>query len=133
MSEKFPVWILLKKAEVEGQWIGHCLELDVVSQGDGAKHAYEMAVEAAKLAMQWDLEEDLDPRQRPQAPADCYDDLHFLIDRGSRMEVDEALDDGGFSVIAVRVSFDLDKLRAGDDQPYSPPPEPVMRALAQAA
>ena len=138
MSTKYPVWILIKRsAEIEGQWVSHCLELDVVSQGDSAEDAYKMGVEASQLAMKWDIQEGLDPRGRPQAPAECFDDLHYLIEQGNRFEVDEALS-SDFRVMAVRVEFDLEKLErlaSGEEEGdcFSPPPEPVMKALAKAA
>lgn len=131
MSKNYPVWILVKRSPDSEGWESHCLELDVVSQGETAKEAYDMGVEAAKLAMQWDLEEGHDPRVRRPAPAECYEDLHYLIDKGKKLEAKEALN-ADFRVIAVRVMFDLEKLARGEDC-HSPPPVPIMRALAKAA
>ena len=134
MSELYPVWIVLKKDEEEGIWIAHCLENDVVSQGEDAHSAYKAGVESASLAMSWDLEEGKDPRTRRPAPSEDYEDLHYLLDQGSRVEeVQDALGDKSYRVIAVRVEFDLDKLKRKDPGCVAPLPENVLRQLTRAA
>lgn len=50
--------------DVPGTWVGHCLEFDVVSQGNSMGHALQMTAEASALIIEWDHEEGLDPFER---------------------------------------------------------------------
>jgi len=55
---------LTRAPDVEGQWVGHCLDLDVVSQGDSMRHAYEMTREAVELLILDDLNAGREPTLR---------------------------------------------------------------------
>ena len=130
---KFDVWILVKESEdISGTWIAHCLDIDVVSQGNSPMHAYKMGVEAAQLAMRWDLEDDLDPGKRKQAPKESWEDLLRLIEKNNQLDYEKALD-SDYSVIAIRVTIYLEKLAEGLGNCVQDSPVPAMRALAQAA
>jgi predicted RNase H-like HicB family nuclease len=41
--------VLIYESEIQGIWIGHCLEMDLVSQGISPGHAREMIDEAIRL------------------------------------------------------------------------------------
>jgi predicted RNase H-like HicB family nuclease len=47
MTVEFPLRVVLYPApDLEGQWIAHGLETDVVTQGDSAEHALAMMADA---------------------------------------------------------------------------------------
>ena len=46
----FTEWFLVTPAEdLPGAWTVHCLETDVVSQGESPRHAFEMGMEAVEM------------------------------------------------------------------------------------
>ncbi len=53
--EEWPelTYIVHPADDLEGVWIGHCLELDVVSQGDGPEEALKMVMEATAITQEW--------------------------------------------------------------------------------
>lgn len=59
--------------DVPGEWIAHCLDLDIVSQGTNAPHALEMLCEAIKLSVQWAIEENRPPLEMRAAPAEAWE------------------------------------------------------------
>ena len=44
-------YVVMPAEDVPGDWIGHCLELDVISQGVDPGHALMMVMEAAAIIM----------------------------------------------------------------------------------
>jgi hypothetical protein len=64
-----PVWVVVSPAEdVPGEWLAHCLDLDVMSQGRSLPHALDMMVEAVGLVLDEDCKAGLNPfdRMAPQ-------------------------------------------------------------------
>lgn len=60
--DKWPeLTYLLCQSETPGVWVGHCLEVDIVSQGDGPEHALVMVMEATAIFIEWLRREDRDP------------------------------------------------------------------------
>jgi len=59
--------------DLAGQWVAHCLDLDLVSQGSSATHALEMIAEAVQLSVQWAIEEGRPPLEMRPAPAEEWD------------------------------------------------------------
>jgi hypothetical protein len=53
--------------DVGGQWIGHCLELELVTQGNSAEHAIEMLQEAVVLTLTESEPAGVPPLQQPSA------------------------------------------------------------------
>ena len=54
------------------QWVAHCLQLDVVSQGNSIEHAFQMICEACWMAISSDLADGLDPFLREPAPDEAW-------------------------------------------------------------
>lgn len=74
------VWILLSPAtDVEGQWIAHCLDLDVVTQGSSLEHAALMGREAVDIVIESDAANGKDPFSRDQAPEEDWKRLYDLM------------------------------------------------------
>ena len=57
-------FVVKPSEEIPGRWIGHCLELDVVSEGISSAHAKEMILEATGLIVVDDLQNGRDPFER---------------------------------------------------------------------
>lgn len=58
--------------DLEGQWVGHCLELDLVSQGDSPDHALRMVNEAVIQLYAYNVQHGLMPLQLHPAPAEVW-------------------------------------------------------------
>jgi predicted RNase H-like HicB family nuclease len=72
-------WVLVKPAEdVPGQWLAHCLEVDVVTQGDSIKHVLDMISEAVPMVVEEDLSTGRDPHER-RAPKEYWNELYQLL------------------------------------------------------
>lgn len=41
--------LLYPSKQIRGQWIAHCLEIDLVTQGNNQEHAMEMIAEAIEI------------------------------------------------------------------------------------
>jgi predicted RNase H-like HicB family nuclease len=77
------LWVLVKpSADVRGEWVAHCLDLDVVTQGRNPTHAVQMIGEALALAIEDDLRQGRDPFARSRAPAEYWDELHRVTGQG---------------------------------------------------
>lgn len=75
--------ILVTPAEsLPGQWVAHCLNIDLVTQGNSIDHAFEMAREAVTMVVEDDLRNSLDPLERPSAPAECWELLQGVVKEG---------------------------------------------------
>ncbi len=71
IERTFDLHIVVWPAEdVPGQWLAHCLGLDVVSQGNSLSHAVAMIREAVGMVLTDDLHKGLDPQRRRAPPAD---------------------------------------------------------------
>lgn len=74
--------VLVNPSEIAGQWVAHCLNLDVVTQGDSVQHAFAMVEEAVRLVIEDDLAQGLDPLERPQAPEDRWQVANSVLKSG---------------------------------------------------
>lgn len=95
----FNFWVLVASADdLPGQWVAHCLEYDIVTQGNSPKHAIEQLGEAVSMCLTEDLNDGHDPSERPRAPDEYWDRLSVLMTEGEKLgrdQVDRALDAGG--------------------------------------
>jgi predicted RNase H-like HicB family nuclease len=65
--------ILIREAEdLPGCWVAHCLDWDVVTQGESPLAAAESIAEALALVAQTDIADGLDPDERRSAPAEAW-------------------------------------------------------------
>lgn len=78
-TRTFSLTVYLTRApDVAGQWVGHCLDVDVVSQGDSMKHAYEMTREAVEMIVLDDLNVGREPAQR-SAPREEWEAAYGVV------------------------------------------------------
>lgn len=75
--------VLVSRApDLPGQWIAHCLDLDLVTQGTSIEDALRMAKEMIHLTVEDDVERGLDPFERPMAPDEDWDRMLRVLRRG---------------------------------------------------
>ncbi len=78
-------FVVKPSEEIPGRWIGHCLELDVVSEGSSSAHAKEMVLEATGMIVKDDYQNGRDPFHR-QPYRNCEPcKLQTLMQRFYRM------------------------------------------------
>lgn len=83
-TRTYNLWVLVRPAEdLPKTWVAHCLDLDVISQGDSPLRALGAVCEAVSIAVESDLERGADPFER-RAPEELWTDLWSLVQRGDR-------------------------------------------------
>jgi hypothetical protein len=66
-----------RSVELESTWVAHVLDFDCVTQAPSLARAVEMAIDAAMIVAQMDIEEGRDPYDR-RAPETEWQRLHAL-------------------------------------------------------
>lgn len=106
--ERYNLWFFLKRAEdLPGQWVAHCLDLDVVTQGDGASHAIQMLAEAVAMTIEHARAAGRDPFTGRRAPQESWDELYDLLEHGERVDAHEMLDRPDPAMVALAGGFTL--------------------------
>jgi hypothetical protein len=83
-NRQFNLWALVQPAEdMPGQWVAHCLDLDVVTYGTSPKHAFEMVCDAAKIVLLDDLNRNHEPLLR-RAPDELWRPLWEIANHGKK-------------------------------------------------
>jgi predicted RNase H-like HicB family nuclease len=120
--------------DVAGQWVAHCLNWDVVSQGDSPSHAISMLVEAVEMVIEADDEDDFDSELRPAAPEECWTVFSRIQHHGKRMSPTMPLELPEAPALAYALTFyrrEQNKVAdLGEVSEYTPPPF-VVQALQQ--
>jgi predicted RNase H-like HicB family nuclease len=85
-GELFFCWATIRPAEdAAGQWVGHCLDMDVVSQGNSPLEAIEMVMEATTMVAADDLLKGRNPLDR-RAPREEWLELARLQEKCQPVE-----------------------------------------------
>ena len=125
--------VLIRPApDVPGQWVAHCLNWDVVTQGSSPEHAARMVGEAVLLTIDSDLEDGFDPGKRPVAPPELWQLFQHTQRTGTRIA------HGDIDTVRHRVIAGVMYLRqvsghARDevDSPFRGAPPPFMIAALE--
>jgi hypothetical protein len=56
--------LIYRAPDLDDQWIAHCAEIDVISQGNSPAHAAHMIIEATSMCILDDLNDDFEPLDR---------------------------------------------------------------------
>ena len=92
MQHRYDLWFVVKRAEdLPDQWVAHCLDLDVVTQGNGAAHALRMLGEACVMTIMHALEAGKDPLAGQRAPDEYWNELYDMMERGERVAPSDVL------------------------------------------
>ena len=69
-----PFHVLVYPApDIHGQWIAHCLELDLIAQGDSNEHARDVLDDQFRVLLEYNLEHGLVPIQVRPAPPEVWE------------------------------------------------------------
>lgn len=120
------VWILVYPApDVPGEWVSHCLDVDVVMQGASPRTALQAVLEGVVQVVSFDLQRNVDPFAR-SAPRECWEELLRITTQGEApVRTELALDaaqraaPGECPLLAVQARLSVDALH--DAQPAAPP------------
>ncbi len=100
--------VLVTRSDVPGQWVSHCLDIDVVSQGGSIDDAMEMLREAVAICVEDDLGEGegLPLEGRRRAPSEYLETWGEIMKNGRPLgDVDPARVQAVASLL--RVQLDL--------------------------
>lgn len=95
LTIEFPLRVVLYPApDLPGQWIGHGLETDIVTQGDSAEHALAMMADALRALTTYQALRRRPSRQLRPAPKEVWDlvadaislDVSARVERRRRRE-----------------------------------------------
>jgi predicted RNase H-like HicB family nuclease len=109
----FQYWVKLAPApDIAGEWVAHCLDFDVVTQGRSLPHAMVMAREAVMTVVLDDLEHGHDPIDR-RAPKEFWTEMYQTLQRSKPVELRKVTDDPSFQ---GTVYANLELVVAGDEE-----------------
>ena len=81
----FTSWMVVEPAEdMPGVWVAHCLDFDVISQGDSLQLAIDSVTEAVAMTVVDDLQNGLEPNDR-RAPAEYWEHLARVLKHGTQV------------------------------------------------
>ncbi len=105
VNRLFNAWVIVRPAEdLDDQWVAHCLDFDIASQGNSIHQAVQMAAEATVLRVSEDLMAGHDPLLR-RAPEDHWEALWQTLRSGSPIDPIEVEEKQRAEVRAVAVSM----------------------------
>jgi predicted RNase H-like HicB family nuclease len=119
------LWVLVRPApDVAGQWVAHCLDLDVVTQGNDFQHALRMLSEAVWMVMVADFELGRDPLKRTRAPEEDWSELYRVQREGTLTNI-TVVSDRVVAAVQLHVKVGLnvgrERLREASDVEALPP------------
>lgn len=87
----YSCWIVVEPAEdIAGQWVSHCLNFDIISQGATAKEAADSVCEAVAASIVDDLTKQLDPLERgTTTPPEDWERLDKILKAGTPVKMSE--------------------------------------------
>lgn len=103
-TREYNLWFVFRRAEdVPGEWVGHCLDLDVISQGTTLQHALRMLGEACFMVVRDDVSAGRDPLDR-RAPQPSWDSMFNIANHGRPVDFN-SLDETKVSFVACQAIF----------------------------
>ncbi|MEO9157025.1 MAG: hypothetical protein ABI591_15540 [Kofleriaceae bacterium] len=103
----FTSWVVVEPAEdIEGLWVSHALEFDVIAQGNSPTEAIEAVREASVMMIVDDLSNELDPHDR-RAPAEYFDRLAKVLKHGSQVKISEV---STRVILATQVTWVMERM-----------------------
>ena len=104
----FASWVIVEPAEdIPGVWVGHWLELDVISQGDSPQGAIDAVAEAAAMTVVDDLQRNADLSER-RAPSEFWERLAHVLKHGDQVKIADVSGESK-RVLAANVTLFLER------------------------
>lgn len=127
--------VLVKPAsDIDDQWVAHCLNWDVVTQGTSPNHAVLMLMEALEIVIADDDQDDFDSDLRPSAPAELWNQFSEIQFHGTRISPADAKQlSSDRSASYAMILHRLESRKApdiGEVEGHMPPPF-VVQALQE--
>lgn len=119
-TRDFNFWVLVRPAgDIAGKWVAHCLDLDVVSQGESIKHALDMVVEATAMVLADDIKNCSEPGKGRRAPDKFWTLLWKTMKQGVAVPMEEVLMSKGPAIIAapLQLRATITHVAQVDDEP----------------
>lgn len=102
MIGRYHLWFTVQPADdLPGQWVAHCLDIDIVTQGTSLNHAVQTLLDAVTMTA---VDDRLYGRRlidRSRAPEEYWDVLFDIVRKGVRGDVEELLRKPNESVAAL--------------------------------
>lgn len=129
----FSGWVYISRAEdLPGVWVAHCLDFNIVSQGDSPVHALEMVHEALTGTLVDDIARGFDPdKRRSETDPSDWALLLQLLKRASKIgvrEMDELARVHTWTVFATQLSVAVLRPQTGRPNVELVVEEEVVRA-----
>lgn len=115
MADKrvFSCWIVIEPAQdVKGLWVSHCLNFDVISQGEDPQSALEGLKEAIAMTVLDDLIAGLEPRERA-APLEDWQKLERVLTKGAPIALSQVKPEQKL-ILATNLTFTVEAIEDGD-------------------
>jgi predicted RNase H-like HicB family nuclease len=94
MEKKVLRWdcrvLIQPAADLPGQWVAHCLQGDVMSQGSSPAEARDSLVEAFQIVFEHEVEHGRNPFERRSAPEECWAAWKHVMQNGRPVSFAEA-------------------------------------------
>ncbi|MES1204707.1 MAG: hypothetical protein ABUS79_02100 [Pseudomonadota bacterium] len=106
----FNMWVVARPADdLPDQWVAHCLDLDVVTQGTSFEHVIEMVKEASLMVVCDDLAAGKEPTLR-RAPDECWAEMRQIVTTGKPVSMDllSRVPRANFGSVAVQLELSVD-------------------------
>ncbi len=130
-AKSFNCWAhIFKSEDVPGQWLAHCLDFDIVTQGDSVEHAAEMIEDAVGITLVDDIDKGFDPQAR-RAPDEEWSQLNAILEHGTYAPPSEAFGVAKVHPIEVAYSFSLRLVRTAVVHEFSRGPVPPVAHYPQ--
>jgi hypothetical protein len=102
----FTFWTKIVPTELKGQWVAHCLDFDVMSQGNSPQHALKMLNEAMAISLSDDMMNGVDPHTRRVSDSE-WDAFRELLSQAKPCSIDEAASKPGLKAIIMNCSMTM--------------------------
>jgi hypothetical protein len=122
------LWFIIQPSEVEGDWEAHCLDFDIITQGETPRQALNIAIESADFTIRRCREEGRDPYEG-SAPPEYWALRDQIIAVGTLVKTAEVLGvprppSGCYLFnLNIEVKTDFEVIDGGASSPSEPRPE----------
>ncbi len=120
-TETRHVWVLVTRSDISGQWLSHCLDLDIMSQGSSIEHALESLREAMLVCIADDDEHGLNPFDRGAAPDECWVPFWGVMKEHIPLDSVPESQRSQISAVVAKLRVTRQEAREDDDVLLEPP------------